>query len=52
MIEEEKFKCRDVLNLGLSFWLLAISSMYIYMTVIPYMQTVGKRLQDKYNFDV
>jgi MFS family permease len=37
---EEKFEWKDFLHLGLSFWLLAISSIYIYMTVSPYMQTV------------
>lgn len=38
------------MNLGTSFWLLAISSIYIYMTVWPYMQTVVKKLITKYGF--
>lgn len=51
IIEEEKFKFRDIFRLGLSFWLLALSSLYIYMTVFPYMQNVVRQLNEKYKLD-
>jgi len=49
--EEDKFNIRDIRYFGFSFWMLALTNWFIYMSVFPYIQNVSKLLIDKYNFD-
>lgn len=43
--DEDKFKFSDLLEFKVAFWLLVLSCLVTYMSVFPYVQTVGGLLQ-------
>lgn len=49
--DDDKFKCSDLLTFRVPFWFLVLSCLVTYMSVFPYVQTVGGLLQNKYHFD-
>jgi len=42
-------KPRDILNFNVSFWLLALTIMFFYNGVFPFVADAAKFIQDKYN---
>ena len=48
--QDEGITCRDITSFGLSFWLLAFTAWFIYMSVFPYLENVSELLQKKYQF--
>jgi len=48
---EDKFHWRDLTTFGLPFWLVALSCVFVYMAMFPFIQISTTALQDKYGFD-
>lgn len=49
--EEEKFKWSDIYSFSASYWLVTLSCLVTYMSIIPYLQNASDLLQLKYHFD-
>ena len=48
--EEDKFNFRDITRFDAQFWLLALTNLFVYGSVFPYIQNVSENLITKYNF--
>ncbi|XP_064605345.1 LOW QUALITY PROTEIN: major facilitator superfamily domain-containing protein 1-like [Liolophura sinensis] len=50
-IESKKLKVTDIKHFSLSYWLLALTIMFFYNGVFPFVADASKFIQDKYEFD-
>lgn len=48
--DEEKFKCKDITEFKLPFWLISISCVFVYMTIFPYIWLSSNMLVEKFGF--
>jgi nitrate/nitrite transporter NarK len=48
--EEEKFRWSDIKTFNLSFWIICVSCVLIYMAIFPFIQVASSMLQKRFGF--
>ena len=49
--EEDKFRWSDIRTFNLSFWIICVSCVLVYMAIFPFIQVAAKMLQVRFGFN-
>jgi nitrate/nitrite transporter NarK len=50
LTEADKFQLKDLKEFSLSFWLIVLSCVFVYMSIFPYIQNAEGLMEQKFGF--